>query len=461
MPAATRLAKEIRLLSTSAILGYGFPEASLKAGMARQPHMIGVDGGSSDPGPHYLGVGKPFCSPIAIRRDLRLMLHAAIEAGIPMVIGTCGGAGGEPHLDLVANMAREIAKEDGLHFKMALIHSEQSPAEIKRRIAAGGIHPLAHQPDLTDAVVDRSTRIVGMMGPEPFIEALDNGAQVVLAGRSSDPAPWAAMCIRAGLPPAPAWYAGKMLECGATPSIPKGHDSLFVTVREDGMECEPCNPIRRCTPLSIANHSLHENSSPIHHIEPGGMLDTSDCRFDAVSDRAVRISGMKWTPAKQYTVKLEGVELAGYRAMCIAGTRDPLLIGRLDNFLESVRSEVATKAAAFGATPDTYKLGFRVYGRDGVMAEREPIRNAVPHEVGFVIEVVGQQSQEMASAVLGVARANMLHTDFPGRLCREGNMAFPFSPSDIEVGPVYRFSVYHVADVADPREMFPIEYEMV
>ena len=128
-----------------------------------------------------------------------------------------------------------------------------------------------------------------------------------------------------------------MLECGATPSIPKGHDSLFVTVRDDHVECEPTNPARRCTPLSIANHSLHENSSPIHHIEPGGMLDTSDCRFDAVSDRAVRISGMRWNPADRYTVKLEGVELAGYRAICVCGTRDPLLIGRLDDFLDSVR----------------------------------------------------------------------------------------------------------------------------
>jgi hypothetical protein len=91
---AARMNKEIRLLSTSAILGYGFPEASLRAGMDRQPHVIGVDGGSVDPGPHYLGSGKPFCSPIAIRRDLRLMLHAAIAADIPLVIGTCGGAGG-------------------------------------------------------------------------------------------------------------------------------------------------------------------------------------------------------------------------------------------------------------------------------------------------------------------------------------------------------------------------------
>jgi hypothetical protein len=109
------MSPETRLLSTSAIPGYGFPEASLRAGIERRPHAIGVDGGSVDPGPHYLGIGKPFCSPIAIPRDLRLMLHAAIDAKIPLIIGTCGGAGGAPHLDLVAGMAREIAKQDSLH----------------------------------------------------------------------------------------------------------------------------------------------------------------------------------------------------------------------------------------------------------------------------------------------------------------------------------------------------------
>jgi hypothetical protein len=452
---------EIRLLSTSAILGYGFPEASLKAGLDRRPDVIGVDGGSVDPGPHYLGSGKPFCSPVAIRRDLRLMLNAAVRGGIPLVIGPSGGAGGAPHLALVAGMAREIAVEDGLHFKLALIQAEQDKASVKRRVAAGRVKPLAGQAPLTEAVIDRSARIVAMMGPEPFVAALDAGAQVVLAGRASDPASWVAAATRSGLPPAPSWYAGKMLECGATPSIPKGHDCLLVTVRDDSVECEPTNPARRCTPLSVANHSLHENSSPIHHIEPGGMLDTADCRFDALSDRAVRISGMRWHPAAQYTVKLEGVELAGYRSICVCGTRDPLLIGRLDAFIASVRNEVAVKAAAFGAFPDSYQLGIRIYGRDGVMGAREPLSGLVPHELGFVLEVVSRHSQEMASAVLGMARTNMLHTDFPGRLCREGNMAFPFSPSDIEVGPVYRFSVYHVAELDDPVEPFAVEYEVL
>ena len=452
--------KEIRLLSTSAILGYGFPEASLATGMARAPHIIGVDGGSVDPGPHYLGAGVPFCSTMAIRRDLRLMLRAALSAKIPLMIGTAGGAGGEPHLELTAKLVREIAAEEGLHFRMALIHAEPPKAELHRRLMAGRIHPLSNQPPLEAAVIDRASRIVAMMGPEPFMEALDNGADVILAGRASDPAPWAAAAIRAQLPPAPAWYAGKMLECGATPSIPKGHDCLLVTVREDGVECEPMNPIRRCTPLSIANHSLHENSSPIHHIEPGGMLDTSACRFEAVSDRAVRISGMQWNPAAQYTVKLEGVELAGFRCISVCGTRDPLLIARLPLFLDEIRSIVREKAAAFGAAPESYTLTIRTYGLDGVMGAREPVQFVAGHEVGFVIEVIAE-TQEIAAAVLGIARTNMLHTDFPGRLCREGNMAFPFSPSDIPVGPVYRFSIYHVAELDDPRELFPIDYEMV
>jgi hypothetical protein len=451
---------EFRLLSTSGILGYGFPEASLKAGMERKPDAIGVDGGSVDPGPHYLGSGKPFCSPMAIRRDLKLMLRAAVEAGIPMLIGTCGGAGGEPHLALVRQMVHDIAREEGLHFRLAVIHAEQDKKKIARRLDEGRILPLARRPPLDQAAIDRAERIVGMMGPEPFMKALDDGAQIVLAGRSTDPAPWAAAAMRAQLPAAQSWYAGKMLECGATASVPKGHDCLFVTVRRDHVEVEPLNPIRRCTPLSVANHALHENASPIHHIEPGGMLDTEACWFEAVSDRAVRVGGMRWQPADAYTVKLEGVERAGYRAITICGTRDPLLIASLDDFLARVRRNIAEKAADIGAAPDSYRLVIRSYGHDGVMAAREPVREIKSHELGFVVEVVAAD-QEIANAVVAIARANMLHTDFPGRLCREGNMAFPFSPSDIEVGAMYRFSVFHTVAPDDPLEMFPIEHETV
>ena len=48
----------IRVLAASGQLGYGIPEAAFRAGMAREPHVIGADMGSVDVGPYYLGAGQ-------------------------------------------------------------------------------------------------------------------------------------------------------------------------------------------------------------------------------------------------------------------------------------------------------------------------------------------------------------------------------------------------------------------
>lgn len=452
--------REYRLISTTPILGYGFPEAALIAGLERNPDVIGCDAGSTDPGPYYLGAGEAFSPTMSIKRDLTIMLKHAVPRGIPVVISSCGGSGGKPHLEATAKLVREIAKEMGLHFRLALIHAEQDKTLITKRIKENRVRPLASGSDLETSTVERAHRIVGMMGPEPFAKALDEGAQVILAGRASDPAPWAACAMRAQLPPAQAWYAGKMLECGGESALPRKDDCLFVTVRDDGVELEPLSPERACTPFSVANFSLHENSSPIYHVEPGGLLDTSDCRFEAATERSVRVSGMKWTPAEHYTVKLEGVELVGYRSIAICGARDPILIPILGEYLEGVRKTVAEKTKAYGVSPDSYKLLYHVYGQNGVMGEREPVKKSRSHEMGIVIEVVAQ-TRELAKTVIATARTTTLHSEFAGRLCKEGNMAIPFSPSDIEAGPVYRFSIFHTVQPDNPLEMFPIEYESV
>src|SRR3546814_16894399 len=96
---------------------------------------------------------------------------------------------------------------------------------------------------------------------------------------------------------------------------------LYATIDNDSVTCERTNPARRCTPLSIATHSLHENASPCLHVAHGRRLDPHDCRFEAISDRAVRVRGMKRVPAEQYTVKIEGGELAGYPALTSGGRR--------------------------------------------------------------------------------------------------------------------------------------------
>ncbi len=146
--------------------------------------------------------------------------------------------------------------------------------------------------------------------------------------------------------------------------------------------------------------------------------------------------------------------------MAICATRDPVLIANIAPYLVRVREIVAEKTAAFGIDQDSYKLIIRTYGQNGVMGDLEPVTQSAAHELCFVLEAVCP-TQEQASAVIAIARTTMLHSDFAGRLCKEGNMAIPFSPSDLEAGPMYRFSVFHTVEVDSPTELFPITYESV
>ena len=118
---------EFKILSPSGIVGYGFPEASFLAGVALKPDLIACDAGSTDPGPYYLGSGIPFTNASAVKRDMTFMLKAACELGIPLVIGSAGGSGATPHLEREVGIVREIAKEQNLSFKMAVISAEFDP----------------------------------------------------------------------------------------------------------------------------------------------------------------------------------------------------------------------------------------------------------------------------------------------------------------------------------------------
>ena len=70
-------------------------------------------------------------------------------------------------------------------------------------------------------------------------------------------------------------------------------------------------------------------------------------------------------------------------------------------------------------------------------------------------------TQEHANAVCSVARSTLLHYGYPGRIATAGNLAFPFSPSDVKVGPVFVFSVYGLLKGEDPLDLFPRTYEMI
>ncbi len=178
------MARSFKVLSPTAILGYGFPEESFRKAMAESPDLIAVDAGSSDPGPHYLGAGKPFTDRAGVKRDLRYMITAGVQNNIPVVIGTAGGSGAAPHLEWCREIIHEIALEEQLAFSMALIPADVDKAIVHQALDNGKITALDFVPPLTHDAIDESTYIVAQMGIEPFqrIVLLDHAERDGLDG---------------------------------------------------------------------------------------------------------------------------------------------------------------------------------------------------------------------------------------------------------------------------------------
>ncbi|NLJ77575.1 MAG: DUF1446 domain-containing protein [Peptococcaceae bacterium] len=446
--------KEFLVLSPTAILGYGFPLSSLKEGLNHRPHAIAVDAGSTDPGPYYLGAGVPFTCRDAVKRDLGYLLSAAAANSIPLLIGSAGGSGGEPHLKRDVELIIEIAGQKDLHFKIAVIHAEVDREQVRDSLRQGKVKPLGPVPPLQESDLDEAVRIVGQMGIEPLIGALEIGAQVIVAGRAYDPAVFAAPACKSGCKTGPAIHMGKILECGAIASTPgSGSDCLLGRIGQGYFEVETLNPARVCTVTSVAAHTLYEKSDPLHLPFPGGHLDLKETRFEQVAKNRVKVTGSKFVPAQKYTVKLEGVKKVGFRTVAIAGCRDPVMIREIDHVIEVVRERTRDN---FSGTMGNYSLGFKIYGKNGVMGVLEPVKNIISHEIGIVIEAIGK-TQETADTICGFARSAMLHSSYPGRKATAGNLAFPFSPTEFKGGEVFNCNIYHLMEVEDPFELFPME----
>src|SRR5579872_3076668 len=104
---------ELRILAPCGMLGYGIPEASFTRGLTMDPHVIAADAGSTDPGPYYLGAGISFTHRAMVKRDLALILTAAYDRHVPVIIGSAGGAGARPHLDWFLDIVDEVLRERG------------------------------------------------------------------------------------------------------------------------------------------------------------------------------------------------------------------------------------------------------------------------------------------------------------------------------------------------------------
>ncbi len=338
-----------------------------------------------------------------------------------------------------------VGRVDGA-FRVDLALFTRGGEAVLDAIEGGRISPESPLPPLDAQTVNACEALVAQMGIEPIEEAIRSGCDVILCGRAYDPAVFAAHPVHAGYDKGLAFHLGKILECAAIAADPgSGSDCVLGILREDHFVLEPLSDDRRFTEQSTAAHSLYEKSDPYVLPGPGGRINLSETSFTETGEGTVVVRGSRFEPSDEYYIKLEGVTKKGYRTVSVAGTRDPRMIESVRPILEDVERYSMDLLAKEGIQGSIF---FHVYGKDGVMGRLEPETVVRSHELGIVLEAIGA-TQDQANAICSFVRSALLHYGYPGRISTAGNLAFPFSPSDLQAGAVYEFSVFHLMRIHD------------
>jgi hypothetical protein len=414
-------------------------------------NVIATDAGSTDSGAAYLAQGISKNTREAVKRDLEALMAAQAERRIPLLVGSCGQAGGDAGVAWTSDIVREVAREQGQTPRIALLFSEQDSVVLKGKNRAGKIRPLPPLGLLDDATIDGCDHIVAVMGPEPYMEALRAGADIILGGRTTDTAVLAAFPLLHGAPAGPAWHAAKVAECGAQcTSDPRGGAGVLLRIDAAGFEVEPLSPANRCTPHSVSAHMLYENSDPFRLVEPGGVLDVTAAQYRSIGERTVRVTGSRWEPAA-YTMKLEGAAAGPYQTIMLVGIEDPDVLANLEEFHDRLHeSLVARVRRTLGDEAGDYDISLRIYGWNAVSGMRPP-PGPPPREVG-VLFVATAATQSLATRIAKTCNPYFFH--FPLKPGVElPSYGFPFSPAEIERGRVYEFKLNHIVETESPMEL--------
>ncbi|TJZ87147.1 acyclic terpene utilization AtuA family protein [Paracoccus hibiscisoli] len=437
-----------RVLVPSGVLGLGFDQAALERGVALSPDIICIDGGSTDSGPFSLGAGQSKYSRAATKSEWRSLMQARAQAGVPLVIGTAGTCGTDSTVDWMYDITVELAQELGQSLRIARLYSQQPTARVAEALKAGRIAPLPPAPEIR---LDDLTNIVALAGAEQIQAALATGADIVIAGRTTDTATIAALPLSRGDAAGGVWHGAKIAECGALCSTNPTSGVIMVDFDQTGFTVEPLADGARCTPHSVSAHMLYENSDPFRLYEPGGYLDVTGARYAALDDRRVRVEGSSWVPGP-YTVKLEGARIAGYQTTILAILRNThyaqnaqAWVDRLTGFLQA---EITTRMSL---DPADYGLEFRLIGVNGALGPLEN-RTGTPVEVG-VLGIVTARTQAEAAEIGKLINPFVLH--YPLTDDEElPTFAFPYSPATTDRGPLYEFALNHVMALDDPMSAF-------
>jgi hypothetical protein len=430
-------------------LGLGYNAEALARGVALKPDLIAIDGGSTDSGPSYLGRGVSKYARESTKSEWAGLVRAAHQAGCPLVIGTAGTCGADSMVDWLLDITREILAEDGRTAKIATLKSSQDPAHI----ASANITPLSGAPAVTPDLIRNCTNIVALAGAEQITAALATGADIIIAGRTTDTAIIAALPLQNGDHAGGAWHGAKIGECGALCATNPQSGVITIDFDADGFTVTPLADGAFATPHTVSAHMLYENSDPFILYEPGGHLDVTNATYTALDARSVRVTGSVWHPSDTYTVKLEGARIAGFQTISIVTIRDAHYVANVQAWCDDILTKHAAKVRdRMGDTAFTCEL--RIIGQDSTLGALET-RKTLLTEVG-VMAIVTADTQANANTVAKLLNPYLLHHPLTQGE-EQPTFAFPFSPAEIDRGAAYAFTLHHTLTLENPMDAFQLE----
>lgn len=354
------------------------------------------------------------------------VLPAVLERGVK-VIANAGGV--NPPACAAAVKAVSDKRGGTTRLRIGVVTGDDLLGRLDQLIAGG--HPLNNMDtgEPLAAVRDRVLSANAYVGSEPIVEALKQGANVVITGRSTDTAltmaplrhefGWASNNwdkLAAGI------VAGHIIECGAQCS---GGNCLYdwrsipdlanvgyplVEATEDGTFTVTKHPNTggRVSVPTVSEQLVYEMGDPHSYITPDVVADFTTIRLEQQGENRVRVSGIKGRPPTD-KLKVSVAFRAGFKAVGSlvyvwpdaldkAELADRILRERLDRAglrFDHVLSEYVGATATHGRlagdqhrAPEV-QLRFGVRGQDRTAVERFTreiaplVLNGPPSVTGF------------------------------------------------------------------------------
>ena len=444
-----------KVLIPTGALGITYCKKILNKGLREKPDIIVVDGGSTDSGPAYLGIGKSKYSRSTTKSEWKTLMIARERLNIPLLIGSAGTCGTDSTVDWFVEITKELAKELNHKIRIVVLKCSQSKKEINKAFLKKNLFPLNNAPKISSEKILNCTNIVGLAGVEQITEALNSKADIIICGRSTDASLIASLPILKGVEKGVAWHGGKIGECGAFCTTNPKSGVILISFKKKGFYIKPISSDTKATPYTVSAHMVYENSNPSTLIEPGGHLNVKNASYTQQKDGSVYVTGAKWFKDSKYKVKLEGTYVVGYQTISLVLIRKKSYVDNIEKWAKQIenKAENIIKNTLL-LNKKNYEIQFRFIGKNATLGSLEN-RKVKPNEIG-VLAIVNTRKKKDSEEISKILNPLLLHHS----LYKNGELptfAFPFSPPSFEMGEKYEFCLNHVIEIKDPMDLFKLE----